>query len=114
MAAPLWLILGDHFDGTLHASHYALTLDVTLRPDLQCRITYDTRRFDEGEISNVLRYLESAITTVVTDGAPEGKTVGDILAETLEHHRREQQSQAKAASRKKLDQIMRKPVQRGS
>jgi len=24
MAAPLWLILGDHFDGTLHASHYAL------------------------------------------------------------------------------------------
>ena len=24
MAAPLWLILGDHFDGTLHASQYAL------------------------------------------------------------------------------------------
>jgi len=24
MAAPLWLILGDHFDGTLHASDYAL------------------------------------------------------------------------------------------
>ena len=24
MAAPLWLILGDRFDGTLHASHYAL------------------------------------------------------------------------------------------
>ena len=24
MAAPAWLILGNHFDGTLHASHYAL------------------------------------------------------------------------------------------
>ncbi|HSE12970.1 MAG TPA: CPBP family intramembrane glutamic endopeptidase [Rudaea sp.] len=24
MAAPVWLILGGHFDGTLHASHYAL------------------------------------------------------------------------------------------
>jgi hypothetical protein len=24
MAAPAWLIQGDHFDGTLHASHYAL------------------------------------------------------------------------------------------
>lgn len=24
MAAPLWLILGDHFDGMLHASHYVM------------------------------------------------------------------------------------------
>lgn len=24
MAAPLWLILGDHFDGTLHAPHYVM------------------------------------------------------------------------------------------
>jgi non-ribosomal peptide synthase protein (TIGR01720 family) len=94
------------------ASHYALTLDVTLRPDVLCRVNYDTRRFDEGDISNLLRYLEAAITTVVTTGELDGKTVGDILVGTVEYHRREQQSQAKAASRKKLDEIVRKPVRR--
>jgi hypothetical protein len=96
------------------ASHYALTLDVTLRPDLLCRLNYDTRRFDEAAISNVLGYLEAALTTMVAAAGPEGTTVGDTLDATLVHHRREQQSQAKAASRKKLDQIARKPVRRSS
>jgi non-ribosomal peptide synthase protein (TIGR01720 family) len=96
------------------ASHYALTLEVTLRPDVMCRLNYDTRRFDEGDVSNMLGYLEAAVTTVVTAGEIEGKTVGDILAGTLEYHRREQQSQAKAVGRKKLDQIARKPVRHGS
>jgi non-ribosomal peptide synthase protein (TIGR01720 family) len=96
------------------ASHYALTLEVALRPDVLCRINYDTRRFDESDISNVLRYLEAALTTVVTAGALEGKTVGDILAGTQEHHRREQQLHAKAASRNKLEQIARKSARRSS
>jgi non-ribosomal peptide synthase protein (TIGR01720 family) len=96
------------------ASHYALTLDVTLRPDLLCRLNYDTRRFDDGAISSVLGYLEAAVTTMVAVAGSENKTVGDVLEATLEYHRREQQSQAKAASRKKLDQIARKPVRSGS
>ena len=62
----------------------------------------------------MLGYLEAAVTTEVTAGEIEGKTVGDILAGTLEYHRREQQSQAKAVGRKKLDQIARKPVRHGS
>jgi non-ribosomal peptide synthase protein (TIGR01720 family) len=96
------------------ASHYALTLEVTLRPDVMCRLNYDTRRFDEGDVSNLLGYLEAAVTTVVTAAEIEGKTVGEMLAGTLEYHRREQQSQAKAVGRKKLDQIARKPVRHGS
>jgi non-ribosomal peptide synthase protein (TIGR01720 family) len=96
------------------ASHYALTLDVTLRPDLLCRLNYDTRRFDDGAISNVLGYLDAAVASMMAASGSDGKTVGDILYATLEFHRREQQSQAKAASRKRLDQIARKPVRRSS
>ena len=92
------------------ASHYALTLDVTLRPEVLCRVNYDTRRFDHDAISDILRYLEAAITSLVTAEESGATTVGDILTRTQDYHRSEQISQAKSASRQKLDAIARKPA----
>ncbi|HET9362168.1 MAG TPA: condensation domain-containing protein, partial [Vicinamibacterales bacterium] len=89
------------------ASHYALTLDVTLRPAVLCRVNYDARRFDDGEISDILSYLEAAITTLVSSGEAESRTVGDILVSTDASHRGKQKSLAKSASREKLSAIAR-------
>ncbi len=92
------------------ASHYALTLDVTLRPDVLCRVNYDTRRFDHDDISDIVRYLEAAITALVTAEESAPATVGEVLDRTQELHHREQKLQAKSAGKKALAAIARKPV----